>query len=181
MVSMSGFGQDGPYCDYAAYGMGLESVCGVGSVTGYRDGTIVRTSVSHTDPFSGFAAAGAVLLALRHRQQTGEGQYVDLSEHELGVTLVGPEILGYQMNGKIPGPRGNRREGVIQGCHRCVGKDDWLVLTIADDEEWRAFCHLVEHEEWLGDERFRTQSATLRQSRPAGRADRRVDVAAAAD
>lgn len=161
MVSMSGFGQNGPYCDYAAYGMGLESVCGVGSVTGYRDGTIVRTSVSHTDPFSGFAAAGAVLLALRHRQRTGEGQYVDLSEHELGVTLVGPEILGYQMNGRIPGPRSNRRDGVIQGCYRCAGKDDWLVLTIADDEEWRAFCRLAGYEEWDADPRFRSQAARL--------------------
>jgi crotonobetainyl-CoA:carnitine CoA-transferase CaiB-like acyl-CoA transferase len=158
MVSMSGFGQNGPYCDYAAYGMGLESVCGIGSLTGYLDGTIVRTSVSHTDPFSGFAAAGAVMLALRHRERMGEGQYIDLSEHELGVTEVGTEILGYQMNGRVPGPRGNRREGLVQGCYRCAGNDDWIVLTIGDDDEWCAISRVTGHPEWLEDERFRTQA-----------------------
>jgi crotonobetainyl-CoA:carnitine CoA-transferase CaiB-like acyl-CoA transferase len=154
MISMSGYGQNGPYKDYGAYGMGLESSGGVSSVTGYRDGTLSRTSVSHNDPFSGFAAAGAVLLALRHRLRTGEGQYIDLSEHELAVTLLGPEILAYQMNGKVPGPRGNRREGVVQGCYRCGGNDEWLVVSISDDEEWAAFCRVTGHDEWVSDERF---------------------------
>jgi crotonobetainyl-CoA:carnitine CoA-transferase CaiB-like acyl-CoA transferase len=156
MMSMSGYGQDGSYRDYGAYGMGLESACGVTSVTGYRDGTFCRTSTSHNDPFSGFGGAGAVLLALREREKTGEGQYIDLSEHEFGVTLLGPEILGYQINGSVPGPRGNRRERVVQGCYRCAGNDEWIVLSISDDQEWAAFCRIAGHEEWTRDERFAT-------------------------
>jgi crotonobetainyl-CoA:carnitine CoA-transferase CaiB-like acyl-CoA transferase len=155
MASLSGYGQNGLYRDYAAYGMGLESVCGIGSVTGYPD-LIMRTGVSHNDPISGFAAAGAIMMALRRRAQTGEGQYIDLSEHEIGVSQVGPEILGYQLNGRIPGPRGNRREGVVQGCYRCAGYDNWLVVSTRDDDEWQAFCHATGHDDWADDERFRT-------------------------
>jgi crotonobetainyl-CoA:carnitine CoA-transferase CaiB-like acyl-CoA transferase len=156
VMSMSGYGQDGPYRDYGAYGMGLESSCGVTSVTGYSDGTFCRTSTSHNDPFSGFGGAGAVLLALRHREKTGEGQYIDLSEHEFGVTLLGPEIVDYQMNGTVPRPRGNRREGVVQGCYRCAGDDEWIVVSIGDNQEWAAFCRIAGHAEWTRDKRFST-------------------------
>src|SRR3990170_689514 len=66
MISLSGYGQTGPFRDWVAYGMGLEPASGVSQLTGYRGGPPLRTGISFTDPLSGILAAGAVLAALPH-------------------------------------------------------------------------------------------------------------------
>jgi crotonobetainyl-CoA:carnitine CoA-transferase CaiB-like acyl-CoA transferase len=157
MMSMAGYGQTGPYSDYGAYGMGLEPASGIASITGYRDGGPTRTGVSFTDPIAGIAAAAAVLMALRHRQRTGQGQYIDMSQQETAIPFMGAALMEYQMTGRIPGPRGNRGPvAAPQGCYRCKGDDDWLVVSIGDDEEWASFCKAVGRPEWQEDERFAT-------------------------
>ena len=54
MISLSGYGQDGPYSDYSAYGMGLEPMSGLSQLTGYPGGPPMRSGLSFTDPYSGF-------------------------------------------------------------------------------------------------------------------------------
>lgn len=155
MLSMSGYGQDGPYSDYSAYGMGLEPASGISQLTGYRGGPPIRSGLSFTDPVAGFLAAGAVMMALRQRQRTGQGQYIDLSEHEGAIPLIGAALMEYVMNGRVAGRMGNRSPWAApQGCYRCRGEDDWLVISIENDEEWAAFCGAVGHAEWEEDERF---------------------------
>ena len=157
MISMSAYGQTGPYSDYSAYGMGLEPATGICSTTGYRDGPPTRSGVSFTDPIAGIAAAAAVLLALRHRDRTGKGQYIDMSQHEAALPFMGAAFMEYQMTGRIPGRRGNRSTvAAPQGCYRCRGDDDWLVISVSSDEEWASFCDVVGHPEWRDDERFGT-------------------------
>jgi crotonobetainyl-CoA:carnitine CoA-transferase CaiB-like acyl-CoA transferase len=160
MVSMSGYGQTGPYSDYTAYGMGLEHAAGFTSLTGYPDGPPLRTSVSFSDPLSGAVAAGAILLALRHREQVGRGQYIDVSQHEATIPLLGAVLMEYQMTGRIRGRIGNRSAvAVPQGCYRCRGDDDWLVISIDEEQEWESFCTAVGHDEWRFDGRFSTRAA----------------------
>jgi crotonobetainyl-CoA:carnitine CoA-transferase CaiB-like acyl-CoA transferase len=157
MISMSGYGQTGPYSDWGAYGMGLEPASGVASITGYPGSGPTRTGVSFTDPIAGIAAAAAILMALRHRQRTGEGQYIDMSQQETALPFVGGALMEYQMTGRMARPRGNRSPiAAPQGCYRCKGDDDWLVISISDDEEWASFCTAVGHPEWQDDERFAT-------------------------
>ncbi|MEX0786827.1 MAG: CoA transferase, partial [Dehalococcoidia bacterium] len=102
MISLSGFGQNGPYSDWSAYGMGLEPASGVSQLTGYAGGPPLRSGLSFTDPYSGFIGAGAVLAALHYRRKTGKGQYIDLSEHEAAIPLTGAAIMDYTMNGRLP-------------------------------------------------------------------------------
>jgi len=163
MISLSGYGQDGPYSDWSAYGMGLEPASGVAQLTGYSGGPPLRTGMSFTDPLSGFVGAGAVLAALHYRRRTGLGQYIDLSEQEAAIPLVGPALLDLAMNGRLPERRGNRSEWAApQGCYRCRGDpfdelragDDWLVISIENDVDWAAFCQATGHPEWAEDERF---------------------------
>jgi Predicted acyl-CoA transferases/carnitine dehydratase len=71
MISLSGYGQDGAWRDFSAYGMGLEPASGISSLTGYAGGDPQRTGISFTDPYSGIAAAGAVLAALVYRARQG--------------------------------------------------------------------------------------------------------------
>ena len=155
MISMSGYGQTGPWRDYSGYGMGLEPASGLSSITGYRGGDPLRTGISFTDPYSGVVGAGAVLAALVYRRRTGKGQYIDLSEQETAVPLVGQALMDYAMNGREPERIGNRSHWYApQGCYPCAGDDNWLVITVRDDGEWTCFCEATGHEGWATDKRF---------------------------
>ncbi len=155
MVSLSGYGQTGPWRDYTAYGMGLEPASGISSFTGYAGGGPLRTGISFTDPYSGIFGAGAVLAALHYRRRTGKGQYIDLSEQEAAIPVGGYALMDYVLNGREPERIGNRSPWFApQGCYRCRGDDSWLVLTIHDDAEWAAFCGAAGRPEWAEDERF---------------------------
>lgn len=155
MISLSGYGQDGPRSDWSAYGMGLEPASGVSQLTGYAGGPPMRSGLSLTDPYSGFVGAGAVLAALNYRRRTGKGQYIDLSEQEAAIPLVGSALMDYSMNDRLPERAGNRSPWAApQGCYRCKGQDDWLVISIENDAEWAAFCEATGYPEWAEDERF---------------------------
>lgn len=153
--SLSGYGQSGPYRDWVAYGMGLEPASGIAQLTGYPGEGPMRTGISLTDPLTGLAAAIAVLIALRHRRRTGEGQYIDLSEHEAAIPLVAGALLDKQMNGREPERRGNRSwYAAPQGVYPCAGDDEWLAITCHTDEEWLRLCDAAGHPEWKEDARF---------------------------
>jgi crotonobetainyl-CoA:carnitine CoA-transferase CaiB-like acyl-CoA transferase len=155
MLSMSGFGQTGPWRDWSGYGMGLEPASGMSSLTGYRGGDPLRSGISFTDPYTGVVGAGAVLAALAYRRRTGKGQYIDLSEHEAAIPVTGYSLMDYVMNGRLPQRIGNRSHWYApQGCYRCKGDDNWLVLTVRNDAEWSAFCAAAGHPEWETDRRF---------------------------
>ena len=155
MISLSGYGQDGPYSDWSAYGMGLEPSSGISQITGYKDGPPMRSGLSFTDPYSGFIGAGAVLSALPHKRRTGQGQYIDLSEQEAAVPLIGAALMDYAMNQRLPERIGDRSPWAApQGCYRCAGDDNWIVISIESDEDWAAFCDAAGHGDWANDDRF---------------------------
>ena len=160
MISLSGYGQDGPMRDFGAYGMGLEPASGISSITGYGDGPPIRSWLSFTDPYSGFVGAGAVLTALHYRRRSGKGQYVDLSEQEAAIPVMGAALLEQQMTGRTPARRGNRSEHAApQGCYRCAGDDRWAVISCGDDAEFERLAGAAGHSEWLDDRRFATAQA----------------------
>ena len=157
MCSLSGYGQTGPMRDNSAYGMGLEPGSGVSSITGYKDGPPLRSGLSFTDPYSGFVGAGAILTALHYRRRTGKGQYIDLSEQEAAIPIVGAAIMEYQMTGRMPERMGNRSPWAApQGCYRCEGDDRWAVISVSNDEEFGRLADAAGHPEWKDDARFAT-------------------------
>ena len=112
MISLSGYGQDGPYSDWSAYGMGLEPSSGVSQLTGYAGGPPMRSGLSFTDPYSGFLGAGAVLSALHYRKRTGKGQYIDLSEQEAAIPMLGAALMDFALNARLPRRSGTRTAAV---------------------------------------------------------------------
>ena len=157
MCSLSGYGQSGSMRDYAGYGMGLEPASGLSSITGYAGGPPMRSGLSFTDPYSGFIGAGAVLTALAYRRRTGKGQYIDLSEQEAAIPIIGAALLEYQMTGRLHERNGDRSEWAApQGCYRCAGDDRWAVISCSDDAEFERMARAMAHPEWLDDERFAT-------------------------
>jgi len=135
--------------------MGLECSSGISSMTGYRGGDPLRSGISFTDPYSGMVGAGAVLAALHHRRRSGKGQYIDLSEHEAAVPVVGYALMEQAMNGRLPERLGDRSYWYApQGAYQCDRDDQWLVITVRNDAEWSAFCEATGHPEWAQDPRF---------------------------
>lgn len=154
-VSMSAFGATGPESKYAGYGGCIEALSGLQGLTAYsRQGDAMR--VREMDVTNGIMGACAMVTALIYRQQTGEGQWVDLSQREACTWLMGEHLLEFVINGTQTLPMGNRHPVYTQGCYRTLGEDRWMVLTLRSDEEWQTFCQVSGHPEWLENSQFKS-------------------------
>jgi len=159
MISMPGYGNNGPYRDYPAYGTTLEQHAGFSSIIGYPDSGPYRTQSTYSDPVASLNAVGALMLALYHRRRTGKGQYIELAQIETSVSLLAEPLLDFEMNHRYPERRGNRHPYMApHGCYRCRGEDSWVSIAVATDEEWHAFCNVIGNPSWTGDERFADQA-----------------------
>ncbi len=153
MVSMSGYGGDGPHRDWVAYGANIETTSSLTSITGYPDGQLSRSTLFYADPVSGNYAAIAIMAALRHRDRTGEGQWIDMSLNECGVTFCADALVSYQRTGSLRPPMANRDPDVApQGVYRCIGTDNWVALTVRSADEWRAVAELIGRPDLAADE-----------------------------
>ena len=97
----------------------------------------------------------ALLAALRHRNVTGEGQYIEVAQLEASVALLGEAIMEYGMLGSGGGLQGT--EHPLMAPHSnypCLGDDRWVSIAIKSDEEWSAFCQAIGNPEWTSDLRF---------------------------
>ena len=153
MVSISGFGQTGPEQDYVAYGANVEASCGLAAATGYADDRRpYRSTLFYADPVTGAHAAVAILAALHHRSATGEGQYVDMSLHENGITFFPEAILEFTMTGNLAARRGNRHpQYAPQGCYPTYGDDSWMALSVRTDQEWAALTAVIGRQDLAAD------------------------------
>src|SRR5437764_2190820 len=164
MVSMSGYGADGPKRDWVAYGANIETTSSLTSITGYPDGRLSRTTLFYADPVSGNYAAVAILAALRHRARTGEGQWVEMALNESGVSFCAEALLEYQRTGVLRAPNANRDPRVApQGVYRCVGTDNWLAVTVRSAHEGGALAEVIGRPDLAADETLADLAA--RQSR----------------
>jgi crotonobetainyl-CoA:carnitine CoA-transferase CaiB-like acyl-CoA transferase len=144
MVSMSGYGASGPHRDWVAYGANIETTSSLTSITGYPDGQLSRTTLFYADPVSGTYAAIAIMAALRARDRTGEGQWIDISLNETGVTFCAEALIELQQTGSPRPPMANRDHDVApQGVYRCVGHDNWIALTVCSGAEWQRVAQLI--------------------------------------
>jgi crotonobetainyl-CoA:carnitine CoA-transferase CaiB-like acyl-CoA transferase len=162
MASLSGYGQTGPWANWGAFGYTLEYACGLGSVTGYPGGLPRKQGISFTDPWAGILAAGLIVVALHNRRRTGRGQYIDMSQRDVGSAFLGEALMDCEMNGRVWGRIGNRHPAMApHGQYRCRGEREWIVLAVSNDEEWRGLCRVLGEPEWAKDRRFATVEGRL--------------------
>ena len=158
LCSMSGFGATGPERDYVAYGSNIETICGLAALMTYHDDpTPHRTGSYYADPVAGAHGAIAVLAALRHRDRTGEGQFIDLSLLESAAALFNESLMEWSLNEREPERLGNRHPRYApQGCYRAAGIDSWLALTVRDEHEWKALCATIGRPDFAEDPALQT-------------------------
>jgi crotonobetainyl-CoA:carnitine CoA-transferase CaiB-like acyl-CoA transferase len=153
MVSLSGYGQNGPSRNRTAYGHALEPESGITSTIGYAGERPIKSGLAYTDPISGVLAAGAIIHAL-HQRESGEREgplHIDLAERDAVLPMMAERIVDYQLTGATTPRLGNRHERhTPQGSYRCAGTDRWVVITARDDAEWATLAGLVGAEELAG-------------------------------
>ena len=155
MISLPAYGNSGPWSGFVGFAASIEQMAGIPSLTGYPDGPPKMSGAGFTDAMSGVTASAALMTALIHRQMTGKGQYIELSQMEACASLIGDAVVEYAMNGQNRPRRGNRHPSAApHGCYRCLGEDRWVDLAVYTDEQWRRFCGVTGHPEWADDMRF---------------------------
>lgn len=152
MLSMPAFGTNGPWSPYRAYGSTVEHASGLPHLNGEPDWPPTMIHVAYGDAVGGLNGAAALLTALRHRHRTGEGQYLDLSQSEGLFPLGIHGILHQSVTGRPPLRTGNRSADFApHGIYPARGDDQWVVLQVLTESQWRALGGLIEGLDRFGD------------------------------
>ena len=155
VAALSGFGATGPYKSYVAFAKPIQAFMGLLDRTGYIGGPPMEPAAALGDNVGGTYTALAILAALYHRDQTGEGQFIDASMTE-GMICSTPEgVLEYAMNQTLRPRLGNRDSVMVpHNTYRCQGEDEWVAIAVSSDDEWDALRQVIgkpELDRW-GDE-----------------------------
>jgi crotonobetainyl-CoA:carnitine CoA-transferase CaiB-like acyl-CoA transferase len=125
----------------------MEQASGMAWVTGYLDGTPTIPGIC--DPLAGAHAAFAVISALEHRAQTGEGQQIELAMIDMASNLVSEQVLEHSVYGHLMTREGNRSTiAAPQGVYTCDEPDQWVALAVATDDEWQALRTVLGSPPW---------------------------------
>ncbi len=145
MARMSAYGATGPWANVPGIGGTIEPSSGMSSLLGYPNEHPLNSGQMYPDPVAGLCGFAAIVLALLHRDRTGEGQYIDLSMQEANFAFVGDAWLEYAINGNVRGPLGNRHPGFApQGIFRTAGEDQWIAIGVETDAQWSALCEILD-------------------------------------
>jgi len=155
MLSLSAAGATGPLSDVVAYAPTMMALGGMMGLTGYENERVLMPWSGYGDANAALHGVFAIMAALRHRNQTGKGLHIDLSEVDACASMLGYPIMDYVMNGRVAQPQGNRSMLMApHNIYRCQGDDAWVAIAVRDEAEWRVFCRVASHREWVADPRF---------------------------
>lgn len=155
MITMPVMGTTGPYRKYGANGLGVVSYGGINTTMGFPGRPPIGMGPLYSDFTTPYFALTAIMAALHHRDRTGEGQFIDLSQVQATAALLGTNILEYTAKGRVPDPPGNRSGDYCpHGAYPCWGDDRWCVIAVGSDEEWQRLCRAIDRQDLLNDARL---------------------------
>ena len=161
MLSSNLFGQTGPLSIFAGFGTMGAAIAGFNSITGWPDRAPAMV-VAYTDYVSPRFTVAALLAALDHRDRTGQGQYVDLSQAESSMHFLTPALLDYEVNGRVQGRDGNNdRHMAPHGVYPATGEERRVAIAVGSDEQWQALCEVMERPALASDDGYATARARL--------------------
>jgi crotonobetainyl-CoA:carnitine CoA-transferase CaiB-like acyl-CoA transferase len=156
-VSISGFGEDGPYAGKPVYDPLVQALSGLTTVQGGSDAhrpRLVRTILP--DKLTGITAAQAITAALLARARTGEGQHVRVSMLDSVVAFLWGSDMGSQtfVDGELPQQEAMSFVDLVYET-----ADGYITVAVQSDREWAALTRAFDRPEWLGDPRFATPAS----------------------
>ncbi|MHB8464043.1 MAG: CaiB/BaiF CoA transferase family protein [Acidimicrobiales bacterium] len=172
MLSASLQGQDGPEAMRPGFGNMLQGMAGFNEMIGWPDRGPSSVSTTYTDWLVPYFGATALMAALIHKQRTGEGQYIDLSQYESAMQFLGASFLDGSVNGRVEGQVGNDltaggvRYVAPHGVYRCASTDGetFVALAALDDDQWAGIAELAA-DPALAESRFATNAGRCEQAR----------------
>jgi len=159
--SISGYGQNGPSRDEAAMDLVVQSSSGLLSITGTEDGESVRCGYGVTDVTAGLFAVIGILMALRARENTGTGQYVDVAMLDSMISTMSSNYMGYLGSGDVPAPMGTAFPTVVP--YRVFDtKDRAVAIAVGSEKLWSTFCGAIERPDLERHPLFATNAERIR-------------------
>lgn len=140
--SITGFGQDGPYAPRAGYDFIIQAMAGMMSITGEPGREPQKAGVAISDIFTGLYSVIAIQAALRHAEQTGEGQHIDMALFDTQISALGNQNLNYLVSGKSPVQMGNAHMNIAPYEVLPV-RDGHIILAVGNDGQFAKFCAAV--------------------------------------
>ena len=148
VAAMPAFGDTGPLRDMLAYAPIIQALSGMMSLVGYppEDGEplVGELQAAWSDTVAALYTALSIAAALRHRNRTGRGQYVEAAHLEGTASMLGVPMLQHQMTGAIPTPTGNDDPDFApHNNYPCAEEDTWVAISVGADAEWDALVDVV--------------------------------------
>ncbi|MEA3157295.1 MAG: hypothetical protein QOK44_4884, partial [Betaproteobacteria bacterium] len=169
-VQQSGMGAQGTYGRFRTVGPIANAFAGLSEMSGLPEPAMpAGWGYSYLDWMGAFSFSLAMLSALFHRDRTGEGQWIDASQTEVGLFINGPALLDWSANGRVWTRIGNRspwKPAAPHNVYPCAGDDRWITIACFTEAEWSALLKVAEHPEWGKDSRFETLTARLAHQEP---------------
>lgn len=158
--SITGFGQDGPLAEEPGYDLMAQAMAGLMASTGEPDGAPMKVGVALSDIITGLHAAIGILAALHAREETGEGQMVDVALVDCTLASL-TNLAQYFLTSGKPAPRYGNAHSTIVPYQAFATKDGYIVVAVGNNEQFTRFCKILGHEEWSKDERFAKNTARV--------------------
>lgn len=140
--SITGFGQDGPYASRAGYDFLIQGMGGAMSITGDADGMPTKTGFAMADIFSGLYSSIGILAALRRRDETGEGAYIDCALMDSQVGVLANQAMNYLVSGVPPKRLGNAHPNITPYEVFPV-EDGHIIIATGNDGQYRRLCEVL--------------------------------------
>jgi len=158
--SITGFGQTGPYATRPGYDPLIQAMGGIMSVTGEPNGDPMKAGVPIADIMAGMYATVAICAALRSREDTGKGQFIDIGMLDTQVAWLSIQAMNYLVSGAAPPRLGNGHPNIVP--YQVFNTaDGHIMLTIGNDAQFQRFCEFAGCAELSTDERFTTNAARV--------------------
>ncbi len=169
MLRMPGFGLEGPWRDQAAFAFVIEDAAGLTWLTGHPD-LLPFEPYCVGDPNAGLHALFGLLLAIEHRERTGQGGLVEAAMVEAAANVAAEQAIEFSAYGALLARAGNRGPTAApQNLYQAAGPDDlgrddsWVAIAVATDAQWSSLCHALGDPEWAADPALATMAGRVRQ------------------
>ena len=162
VLSISAWGQDGPYRNRPGFGTLVEAMSGLAAMTGFPDRPPTLPPVPVADMIAGLYGALSAMIAVHFARRTGNGQVVDLALLDSVFSILGPVAAGHSLAGHVALRNGNRSPNSAPRNTYATKDDKWLALSASTPVMAEKLFKLLGLETLLHDERFATNEARVR-------------------
>jgi crotonobetainyl-CoA:carnitine CoA-transferase CaiB-like acyl-CoA transferase len=147
-VRMPAFGLDGPWRDYIGFAQTMEQMSGLATLTGRVEDEAPTVPRGPCDPLAGYHALFAAMVALRRRADGG-GSVVEAAMAESALNAAAESVVDFSAYGALLGRTGNRDpDAAPQGLYPCAGTEQWLALSVTDDQQWDGLRKALDNPAW---------------------------------